>query len=147
MHTYFSNFIPQYQCGFCKGYSAQHCLLAMAEKMKEARYNKTVCAADLTDLSKTFECLLHDVLIAKLHVFGGFDFMSLKVIHAYLNDRIQVTKVGTFYSETLQILYGVPQGSVLGPRLFKVHLYRPFPSGALQNRLSKLCRQHHSLQM
>ena len=37
MYTYFSNFFPQYQYGFRKGYSAQHVLLAMTEKIKEAR--------------------------------------------------------------------------------------------------------------
>ena len=57
MHTYFSNFFPQYQGGFRKGYSAQHCLLAMTEKMKEAQDSNKVCAAVLTDLSKTFDCL------------------------------------------------------------------------------------------
>ena len=87
MYTYFSNFFPQYQCGFHNGYSAQHCLLAMIEKMKEVQNNKKVCAAVLTDLSKAFVCLLHDLLIAKLHAFG-FDLKSLRVIHAYLNDSI-----------------------------------------------------------
>ena len=113
MYTYFSNFSPQYQCGFRKGYRSQHCLLAMTEKMK-------VCAAVLTDLSKAFNCLLHDLLIAKLHAFG-FDLKFLKVIHAYINDRIQVTNVGSFYSEILQTIYGVPQGSILGPLLFNVN--------------------------
>ena len=108
MYTYFSNFFPQYQCGFRKGYIAQHCLLAMTEKMKETRDNNKVCAVVLTDLSEAFDCLLHDLLISKLHAFG-FDLKSLRVIHAYLNDRIQVTKVGSFYSEILQIIYGVPQ--------------------------------------
>ena len=75
--TYFSNFFPQYQCGFRKGYSAQHCLLAMTEKMKEARDNSKVCAAVLTDLSKEFDCLLHDLLISKLHAFG-FDLKSFE---------------------------------------------------------------------
>ena len=121
MHTYFSNFFPQYQCGFRKGYSAQHCLLAMTVKMKEARDSNKVCAVVLTDLSKAFDCLLHDLLIAKSHAFG-FDLKSLKVIHAYINDRIQVTKVGSFYSEILQIICGAPQGSVLGPLLFNVNL-------------------------
>ena len=98
MYTYFSNFFPQYQCDFCNGYSVQHWLLAMTEKMKEARDNNKVRAAVLTDLSIGFDCLLHDLLIAKLHAFG-FDLKSLRVIHAYLNDRIQVTKVGSFYVE------------------------------------------------
>ena len=87
MYTYFSNCFPQYKCGFHKGYSAQHCLLAMTEKIEEARDNNKVCAAVLTDLSKAFDCLLHDLLIAKLNAFG-FDLKSLKVIHEYLNDRI-----------------------------------------------------------
>ena len=125
MYTSFSIFFPQYQCGFCKGYSALHCLLAMTEKMKETRDNNKVCAAVLTGLSKAFECVLQDLLIAKLHAFG-FDLSSLRVIHAYLKDRIQVTKVGSFYSEILQIINDVPQGSILGPLLFNVN--RPFPT-------------------
>ena len=42
MYTYFSNFFPQYQCGFRKGYSVQHCLLAMTQKMKKARDSNKV---------------------------------------------------------------------------------------------------------
>ena len=63
--------------------------------------------------------------IAKLHAFA-FELKSLKVIHVYLNERIQVTKVGSFYSEILQIIYGVPQGSILGPLLFNVNLINLF---------------------
>ena len=49
----------------------------------------------------------------------GFDIKSLGVIHAYVNDRNQVTKV---YSETPQIIYGVQQGSILGILLFNISL-------------------------
>ena len=44
--------------------------------------------AVLTDLSKAFDCLLHDLLIAKLNAFG-FDFKSKEVIHAYLDDSFK----------------------------------------------------------
>ena len=101
----------------------------MTEQLKKTRDNKKVCAAVLTDLSKAFNCLLYDLLTAKLHAFG-FGLESLRVIHAYLNDRIQVAKVGSFYSEILQIIYGVPQGSILG-LLNVILINRPFPSGAL----------------
>ena len=100
MYTYFNNFFPQYRCGFRKGYNAQHCLLEMTVKMKKARDSNKVCVAVLTDLSKAFNCLLHDLLTSKLHVFG-FDLKSLNVIHAYLNERIPVTKVSSFHSEII----------------------------------------------
>ena len=56
-----------------------HFLLVMIEKMKEARHKNKLCAAVLTVLSKGFDCLKHDLLIAKLHVFG-FDCKSLRAI-------------------------------------------------------------------
>ena len=93
----------------------------MTGKTKEARDNNKVCAAVLTDLSKAFDCPLHDLLIAKLHAFC-FDLKSLRALHAYLNDSIQVTKVGSFYSEILQIIYGVSQDLILGPLLFNINL-------------------------
>ena len=49
----------------------------------------------------------------------GFDIKFLGVLHAYANDRNQVTEV---YSETLQIIYGVQQGSILGILLFNISL-------------------------
>ena len=78
---------------------------------------------------------MHHILIAKLHVFG-FDFKSFIVIHGYLNDRIQVTKVGSFYSEILQIIYGVPQDSILGPLLFNVNLVDLFLLGHYKSDFS-----------
>ena len=79
MYTYFSNFFPQYRCDFRKGYNAQHCQLAMTEKMKEAQDSNKVCAVVLTDLSKAFDCLLRDLLIANLHA-SGFDLESFPCI-------------------------------------------------------------------
>ena len=64
---------------------------------------------------------MHYLFIAKLHAFG-FDLKSLKIIHAYLDDTVQVTRVGSFYRKILQIIYGVPQGSILGSLLFNVSL-------------------------
>ena len=55
MYSYFDTFFVKYQCGFRKGYNAQHCLLVMIEKMKEARDKNKVCAAVLTILVK---CLI-----------------------------------------------------------------------------------------
>ena len=53
--------------GFRKGYGTYHCLLLMFETWKGASDNNNVFGALLTDLSKAFDCLSHDLLIAKLH--------------------------------------------------------------------------------
>ena len=58
-------FFPKYQCRFRKGYNAQHCILAMTEKWKKGMDNRNVFGALLTELSEAFDCLPHDLIIAK----------------------------------------------------------------------------------
>ena len=79
--------------------------------MRFARDNNEFCAAILTDLSKAFDCICHDLLIAKLNAYG-FDRNALKLICDYLSDISQKTKVGSSFSVYLDIINGVPQGSI-----------------------------------
>ena len=74
----------------------------------------------LTDLSKAFDCLNHE-LIAKLNAYG-FTLSALKLVHDYLSDRKQRTRINNLYSTWFEILFGVPQGSILGPLLFNISL-------------------------
>ena len=121
LSKYFEARFSKFQCGFCKGYSAQHCLLAMVEKQKAAVGNGGVFVALLTDLSKAFDCIPHDLIIAKLAAYG-FDTNVLKLIHNYPSNRKQRVKVNNAYSISKDIFYGVLQGSILGPLVFNIHL-------------------------
>ena len=77
--------------------------------------------AMLMDLSKAFDTLNHELLIAKLSAYG-FEKKALKLIHSYLSNRWQRTKINNSFSSWTELLLGVPQGSVLGPILFNIYL-------------------------
>ena len=109
MQTYFDNLISKYQFGFRKGFNAQHCLVNMIEKWKESVDSGGAFGALMTGISKAFDCLHHELLVAKLDAYG-FDKKSLKLFQQYLSNRKQRVNVGNAYSSWKEIFYGIPKG-------------------------------------
>ena len=117
LDTTLSVFIGAYR----KAYGTQHVLIRLLEDWKTKLDNNYIVGALLMDLSKAFDCIPHDLLIAKLNAYGA-DENALVLIYSYLKRRKQSVRINNTYSSFQTILSGVPQGSVLGPILFNVYL-------------------------
>ena len=109
------------QGGFRKEFNAQHCLLVLVEKCREVLDKRGYAGVLLTDLSKAFDCINNELLIAKLHAYG-FSLESLTFIQSYLTNRIERVKINSSYSEYSNIKSGVPQGSISGPLMFNIFI-------------------------
>ena len=92
-------------------------LLRLQEEWREYLDNNKTVEGILMDLSKAFDCVPHDLLLAKLAAYGIDDNLIL-YIHSYLLNRKQSVCINNILREFNKVISGVPQGSIVGPILF-----------------------------
>ena len=110
MENYFSPMVSVYR----KNYSTQHVTTRLVEEWREHLDKTFVVNEVLTDLSKAFDCIAYELLIAKLAAYG-FSNTALRCIYSYLSNRKQCVRINNTYSNYQKIISVVPQGSILGP--------------------------------
>ena len=109
------------QYGFRKRHSTEHAALELTNKIISNMDENKFPINIYLDLSKAFDTLDHEILLAKLKHYQ-FDDISLKLLNNYLKNRIQYVDYNNTSSEMLEIKCGVPQGSILGPLLFTIYM-------------------------
>ena len=93
INEYFQPLFSKLKCGFRNWSSAQHCLLILIEKCRNVLDKRGFAGLLLTDLSSTFDCFDHELLIAKFQAYR-FNIKSLELKHSYLYDGILHLVIG-----------------------------------------------------
>ena len=108
IYPYFGTIFFKFQCGIRKGFNVKHCLLVIAEKWSKALDGSGEKRAVLTDLSKVFNCIDHNLLIAKLSEYES-QKQSIDFIYFYFTKRKQkTTKAISLVSSWEMLFSGVP---------------------------------------
>ena len=101
--SFIDEFLSPFLCGCRHGFNTQYALLSLIEKWKNTPDNKGYTGAVLMDLSKAFDTINHELLIAKLHAYG-FSKQALKILFSYMSDRWQRTKINKSFSSWSALL-------------------------------------------
>ena len=115
VETFLSDFVAAYK----ERYSCNHVLMRLIENWKRALDENFQIGTVLIDLSKAFDCIPHDLLIAKLYAYG-LNEETITFFYSYLKRRGQRVRIDDILSSFQVLIYGVHQGSILDMILFNI---------------------------
>ena len=107
-----NEFLQIFVGAYRKLYSSQRILIRLIEECKTQLDKKKIIGSVLLGLSKAFDCIPHNLLIAKLDAYG-FDKEVLSLTYIYLKNKTQFVRIIMICSTFLELISGVPQRSVL----------------------------------
>ena len=118
-----NKYLSQNLCGYRKGFSMHTALSMLLEKWKKILDDNWYAGAILMDLSKAFDTINHELIIAKLYAYDfSKEAFSKEDCASYSPDWWQHVKINNTFSTCSALEQGVPQGSVLGTALFNIYL-------------------------
>ena len=117
-----NDLLNESQYGFRKRRSTLHALLNATKNIYQACDSRLNTLGIFIDFSHAFDTVNHSVLLKKLNYYG-IKGQLLQLITSYLSDRKQFVSYGGRESTLLDVVTGVPQGSVLGPLLFIIFFF------------------------
>ena len=120
-HMVTNNLHELLQSSYKKFHSCETALIKVQNDILQALDGKKCVLLVLLDLSAAFDTVDHNMLLKMLSERIGLAGTALKWFQNYLSDRIQSVNIDGVESNIWQILFGVPQGSVLGPILFIIY--------------------------
>ena len=120
-HIRVHNLDNPYQSAYKAGRSSETALLSIKNEVQLSLSRGEPTALVLLDMSAAFDSINHSTLLSCLHVWFGVGGSVLKWFTSYLTDSYQSIKIGSTLADVCKLLFGIPQGSVLGPLLFSLY--------------------------
>ncbi len=120
-HVQDSNAANPFQSAYRKFHSTETALLKIHSDILKSMDEGRVTALTLLDLSAAFDTIDHAILLKRLENWFGITHTALDWLTSYLTDRSQQVKLHDCLSSKVDLPFGVPQGSVLGPLLFTLY--------------------------
>ena len=123
LNTYLSanGLVPRHQSAYRKKHSTETAMLRVWSDVLTSADVREVTLLGLLDLSAAFDCVDHNILLHGLEVAFGLTNTALEWIRSFLTDRTQQVSYCGRLSPVQRVLFGVPQGSVLGPLLYVLY--------------------------